>query len=184
MNKIKAYFRERLSGFLLLFLAGIIIIGIYVSSGTVQLKNDLAISSESQNNSQKDQLLGDEKEENKSDSTSNSKEILSDKAKLLLITDGDDKSYEISVSSGISVIDAMDLLQKDISQNFSYHNSSGFIDKIIGISNESNMSWMLYLCKGGICKLSSTGASECKIDGWDRIEWRYVDWTKMDWITW
>jgi hypothetical protein len=107
-----------------------------------------------------------------------------DTKKIIITSGGDSKSYEIAVSSGASVFDMMDLLQKDSDKNFSYHSSSGFVDKINETGNQGNMSWMLYTCKSDICKLSSVGASECKIGDWDKIEWKYLDWTTVDWTTW
>lgn len=106
------------------------------------------------------------------------------KASLSVTSGGSSKSYGISVPSGISVIGLMDILQTDSSQNFSYHSSSGFVDKINGTESQGDMSWMLYACKGGTCKLSDVGAADCKIDGWDKVEWRYLDWTTVDWATW
>lgn len=103
----------------------------------------------------------------------------------LVITSGEEsKSYKTATPSGINVIDLMDLLQKDSSQNFSYNSSSGFVDKINSAENSGNMSWMLYACKDNTCKLSSVGAVDCKVGDWDKIEWKYLDWTTMDWSTW
>jgi len=102
----------------------------------------------------------------------------------LTITSDSSKKYEISASKDNSVLDLMDLLQKDSSHNFSYHSSSGFVDKINDIGSSGNMSWMLYVCKGDICKLANVGASDVKIGDWDKIEWKYVDWTALTWETW
>jgi hypothetical protein len=126
----------------------------------------------------------EKKEDNESSSSVASSSANSATASLAITSGGNSKSYSITSPSGISVIGLMDLLQKDSSQNFFYHSSSGFVDKINGTENSGNMSWMLYSCKGGTCKLSSVGALDCKIDDWDKIEWKYLDWTMMDWITW
>jgi len=106
------------------------------------------------------------------------------KSSLVITLGGESKSYETATPSGISVLNLMDLLQKDSSQNFSYRSSAGFVDKINNAENQGNMSWMLYACKNGTCKLSSVGATDCKISDWDKIEWKYLDWTTMDWSTW
>lgn len=106
------------------------------------------------------------------------------KSSLIITSGGESKAYKTATSSGISVLDLMDLLQKDSSQNFSYHSSSGFVDKITGTENSGNMSWMLYTCKSDICKLASVGASDIKIGDWNKIEWKYLDWTTIDWTTW
>lgn len=109
------------------------------------------------------------------------------KSRLSVVSGSTSKSYEIAVPSGISALDLMGLLQKDSSQNFSYHSSFGFVDEINGTGNQGNMSWMLYACKDNVCKLSNTGASDCKIDNLSKVEWRYLDWTIMtdtDWAGW
>lgn len=124
------------------------------------------------------------KEEDKKDEKPASAVPAEDKAELVVSDSGSSKSYKIAVPNGLSVVGLMDMLQSDSSQNFSYHSSSGFIDKITGTENYGNMSWMLYVCKGDTCKLSNVGASDCKVDGWDKIEWKYLDWTTMDWSTW
>lgn len=179
MNKLKTFLQERLNGLLLLFLATIIIVGISVSSNEVELKNELThFSNENKALTQKEKVL---KEGN---NISGETDLDKNKVSLVTILGDDSKLYEVAVTSGISVIDLMDLLQKDGSQNFYYHISSGFVDKINEIGNQGNMSWMLYVCKNDVCKLSSVGVSDCKIDGWDRIEWRYLDWTVIDWATW
>lgn len=126
----------------------------------------------------------DKKEEKKDSASSDVKESPQNKVSLVVKSDENSKKYEIAASPGISVMSLMDLLQKDSSQNFSYHSSSGFVDKINGTENEGNMSWMLYVCKGNVCKLSGIGASDCKVDDWDKVEWKYLDWTTVDWTTW
>lgn len=126
----------------------------------------------------------EKKEEKKNIASSDSIETSQSKTGLVVKSGENSKTYETYASSGVSVLGLMDLLQKDNSQDFSYRSSSGFVDKINGIENKGNMSWMLYICKGSVCKLSSVGASDCNVDDWDKIEWRYLDWTTIDWTTW
>jgi hypothetical protein len=126
----------------------------------------------------------EKKEKDENNVIKSSAEDKKNKSELVVTLNGKSNSYEIPASSGISVIDLMDLLEKDSSQNFSYVSSSGFVDKINGVGSLGNMSWMLYACNVSTCKLSSVGASDCKMDDWDKIEWRYVDWTAIDWNTW
>lgn len=124
----------------------------------------------------------EKKEKKKSDV--NSEDIGRDKFNFVVTSDESSKSYEIFVSSEISVMEMMDLVQNNSSYGFSYHISYGFVDKINGIENIGNMSWMLYTCKNEICKLSSVGASDCKIKNWDKIEWRYLNWMTVNWESW
>lgn len=106
--------------------------------------------------------------------------------KWTLVVDKGSSGDTFTSSASVSnVIDLMDALVADKSDNFSYHQqSSGFVDEINGLKNEGDMSWMLYTCKGSTCKLSSVGASDCKVGDWDKVEWKYLDWTTMDWTTW
>lgn len=125
-----------------------------------------------------------EKKEEKSATSIGNVDITDNKYSLVITSDGNSEKFAATVPSDINVIELMDLLQKDEKQDFSYHSSSGFVDKINGTENFGNYSWMLYACKDGACKLSSVGASDCKIGNWNNIEWRYLDWTTTDWTTW
>jgi len=271
MDNFKSFLRERLSGLLLLFLAGIIVAGISINSRVIKSNTGLAFAVVKNQDPEEEQILGEEnsnpeggasdeienievqeireeqkeeknknedyedvyyselkahlkkycgksfnvkkcrdylleakeargkgsrfkslykkyhfekKEEKKSSIISDNAEISENKASLIVTSSENSKTYEIAVSPDASVLDLMDLLQKDNSQNFSYRGSSGFVDKINSTENKGNMSWMLYVCKEGSCKLSSVGASDCKIENWSKIEWKYLDWTTIDWTTW
>jgi hypothetical protein len=124
-----------------------------------------------------------DKKKSDDDSAGTGNDLKNEESILIVDTGSNSKSYEVASRSG-SVLEMMDLLQSDKNKNFSYHASSGFVDKINGLENQGDMSWMLYACKSGTCKLSSVGASDCKIGDWEKIEWRYVDWTKITWETW
>lgn len=100
---------------------------------------------------------------------------------LVITSGGDSKSYDISAPSGINVLDLMKLA------NVSYDTSSGgLVDNVDKMgANSGDMSWMLYACKNDTCKLSNVGASDFKIDGFSKIEWKYVDWNKIEnWDAW
>lgn len=110
--------------------------------------------------------------------------VQSEEWTLAVDTGNGSATYKISAAPG-SVLDLMNALADDKSENFSYHaQSSGFVDEINGLKNQGDMSWMLYACKGSTCKLSSVGADDCQVKDWDKIEWKYLDWTTLDWTTW
>lgn len=105
------------------------------------------------------------------------------KTTLVIKLNGDSKSYEIESAKGISVLELMK--QGGVSYDIL---KDGRIDNIGGEKKESGtMSWMLYACKNGTCKMTPVGPAEFKIDGYDKFEWRYLDWMAMGmdgWNTW
>jgi hypothetical protein len=121
------------------------------------------------------------KDDKKSDETVSAVDSKNITETLAISASGKSESHEISVQPGTSVIGLMNI-GKIPYDTF----SSGLLDNIDGKGKMSgNMSWMLYVCKGGECKLSSVGASECKLDNWDKVEWRFLDWTEItSWDSW
>lgn len=105
------------------------------------------------------------------------------KTTLVIKLNGDSKSYEIESAKDVSVLELMK--QGGVSYDIL---NDGRIDNIGGEKKESGtMSWMLYACKNGTCKMTPVGPAEFKIDGYDKFEWRYLDWMAMgmdDWNTW
>ncbi len=106
-----------------------------------------------------------------SDNTISSVATENIKTTLVIKFNGNSKSYEIESAKSISVLDLM--RQGNISYDIL---NDGRIDNVGGEKKESgNFSWMLYTCKSDECNLSKVGPSDCKIENWDKIEWRYLD---------
>lgn len=96
---------------------------------------------------------------------------------LVVTAEGKSDARQVPANPGMNVLDLMK------ASGISYaEDSNGMIDQVGGgEKNAGNMSWMLYVCKDNKCGLSGVGASDCLVESYDRIEWRYLDWTKLDW---
>ena len=84
------------------------------------------------------------------------------------------KTYNLSVTSGTSLYDAMLKLSQraEISFNATYYSSIGyFIDEIGGIPNGNGKYWFFYV--NG--ESSTVGVSSYIIQPYDAIEWRFKE---------
>lgn len=111
---------------------------------------------------------------------------------LVIKAGGNSKSYSVASSPNASVIDLMGLA--GVTYNRTGTICAGCMNNINGMGeNSGTMSWMLYICKSGACKLAPVGDSDCKINDckyvkdWDKAEWRYMflDWSDPTfWDSW
>jgi len=84
-----------------------------------------------------------------------------------------DKTYDISIEAGTSVYQAMQKLQNNNSENFSFHGqeyqSLGFfVDKINGIKNSPDKYWIYYINN----QKASVGVSKYILKSGDIITWK------------